>query len=94
MVLPEISMGRQLSLMDHCMLCLKDIGVLPRQYDHNTGKNLYERNGTQGFTPVARACYTCLQLLRGGNWPTEVYAKLSVDRKVEGERAAELLVPA
>jgi len=87
-------MGRQLALLDHCLLCLNDVGVLARQYDHNTGKNLYERNGAQGFTPVARICYTCIRLLRGGNWPTDVYAKLSADRKVEGERAADQLLTA
>jgi hypothetical protein len=53
---------------------------------------IYERNGTQGFTPLGMICDTCLGLLRGGNWPTDVYAKLSGERKLEGERAAEALL--
>ena len=57
-------------------------------------KMIYERNGTQGFTPVGMICVTCIQLLRGGNWPTDIYAKLTGDRKVEGGRAAEQLLSA
>lgn len=42
--------------------------------------------------PLAIVCDVCLSSLRGGNWPSDVYAKLYRDRRVEGERAVEALV--
>jgi hypothetical protein len=87
-------MGRQLSLQTHCLLCIKEIDVTARNWEHNNAKAVYERNGTQGFTPVGRICRDCLGYLRGGNWPTDVYAKLSGAPKGEGERAAERLLTA
>lgn len=88
-------MGRQLALKEHCLLCLTDV-VHRNEVDHthNKGKIVYERNPGGGMLPLAIVCDSCLSDVRGGNWPTDVYAKLSVDRKVEGERAAKTLVPA
>jgi len=67
-------MGRQLSLEDHCLLCLKDITTAA--YGHGNAKQLYERIHNQGFSGIAQVCNDCLGYLRGGNWPSEVYAKL------------------
>jgi hypothetical protein len=83
-------MGRQLELRVHCLLCLRDTQA--KKWHGGNAKMIYERNGTQGFTPVGMICDSCLGYIRGGNWPTDVYAKLSADRKVEGERAAETLL--
>jgi hypothetical protein len=88
-------MGRQLALKDHCLLCLKDLNMGDRRTELGTSrwKNLYEREDP-GFSAVVKLCVQCLQYLRGGNWPSDVYAKLTLDRRGEGERAVEALVPA
>jgi hypothetical protein len=77
-------MGRQLALSEHCLLCLRELDVNPKTHrpDLNSGsfKQVYERNrlfeGGGGFSPIAKICADCLGYLRGGNWPSDVYAKL------------------
>lgn len=85
-------MGRQVSLLTHCLVCLREAEA--KKWHGGNAKNVYERNGTQGFTPVAMICDSCLAYLRGRNWPTEVYAKLAEGREPEGKRAVEALVAA
>jgi hypothetical protein len=68
-------MGRQLALTDHCVLCLKDVTTGPIG-TAATAKQVYERNPGGGFMAVAKICRECLSSLRGGNWPSDVYAKL------------------
>ena len=67
-------MARQLELKNHCLLCLRDL-VLDYKHPTPPSKMLYERQDP-GFSPVLRMCKDCLGYIRGGNWPTDVYAKL------------------
>jgi len=85
-------MGRQLSIESHCLLCLKAIHT--QAYGHGNAKQLYERIHNQGFSGVAQLCNECLGYVRGGNWPTDVYRKLTEGREPEGQRAVEALVAA
>ncbi len=68
-------MGRQLSLADHCLLCLKDV-VTTRGSNAPSSKQFYERVSDQGYNPLGKLCRDCLGYIRGGNWPSDVYAKL------------------
>lgn len=80
-------MGRQLTLLTHCLLCLKE--TTAKKWGGGNAKIVYERQGA-GYSPVAQICDTCLGYMRGANWPPDVYAKLNVDRKVEVEQAEEV----
>jgi hypothetical protein len=92
-------MGRQVALLSHCLLCIKSTTREFHDGETHTqlgdpGKLVYERStGSKAFEPFALICKSCLQYLRGGNWPTDVYAKLT-GGKAEGERAAEALLTA
>jgi len=69
-------MGRQLSLTDHCLLCLKEV-ITIRGSNAPPSKQIYERVQTAGgYEPLAKICSECLGSIRGGNWPSDVYAKL------------------
>lgn len=84
-------MARQLSLDTHCLLCLKDVTASSQSWHSGNCKVVYERTtGGAGFTNLGKICDDCLGYLRGGNWPTDVYAKLSEGRKSGAEQALEV----
>jgi len=72
-------------------LCLLELDANPKTHrpDVNPGsfKTVYERQDP-GFQPLARVCKDCLGYIRGGNWPTAVYAKLW-SKELATERALE-----
>jgi hypothetical protein len=81
-------MGRQFSIADHCLLCLKNV-VIIRGSNKPQSKQIYERVQTAGgYNRLAKICSDCLGYIRGGNWPTDVYAKLW-SKELATERASE-----
>lgn len=88
-------MARQLTLQTHCLLCLTELDPERNNLGEGSFKWVYERQDP-GFAKVAGICKQCLTYLRGGNWPTDVYAKLTGARRStgEGQRAVEALIEA
>ena len=88
-------MGRQLTLENHCLLCLKDVTAPANAWHAGNSKTVYERvPGGAGFANIAKICDECLGYVRGGNWPPDVYSKLWSKELAKERELASSGIPA